>query len=121
LSQELLGSEVAESLVGADGVVSSLPVEQFLVELGDRERAGGDLIELLGRSAVGALDAAVQFGGARGQDEEADAALLASLFEDGGESASWRIAASPETKPPPWKWRGDGLRSRPSARPRRAP
>jgi len=44
LSQELVGREITESLVGADGVVSSLPVEEFLVELGDLERAGGDFI-----------------------------------------------------------------------------
>ena len=73
-----MGSEITQSLVGADGVVSSLPVEQFLVELGDRERAGGDLIKLLGMRAVGALDPAVQFGRARRQDEEADAALAGS-------------------------------------------
>jgi len=57
--------------VGADGVVNSLPVEEFLVELGDGERAGSDFIELLRRGAVGAFDVAVELGRARGQDEEA--------------------------------------------------
>ena len=38
--------------MGADGVVGPLPVLEFLVELGDLERAGGDLIKLL-RMPVG--------------------------------------------------------------------
>lgn len=62
LSQKLLGSEIAESLVGADGVVSPFPGTQLLVELGDLERAGGDLIELLRVSTVGAGDVVGQVG-----------------------------------------------------------
>ena len=50
--EELLRSSVAEGLMGADGVVGPLPVLEFLVELGDLERAGGDLIKLL-RMPVG--------------------------------------------------------------------
>ena len=56
MGEELLGSSVAEGLVGADGVVGPLPVLEFLVELGDLERAGGDLIKLLRMGALGALD-----------------------------------------------------------------
>jgi len=59
LGEELLGSSVAEGLVGADGVVGPLPVEQFLVELGDLERAGGDLIKLLRMGTLSALDGAL--------------------------------------------------------------
>ena len=42
---------------------------------------GGDLIELLRVSALGALDAAGQLGRARGQCEEADVVCLAGLLE----------------------------------------
>ena len=56
MGEELLGSSVAKGLVGADGVVGPLPVLEFLVELGDLERAGGDLIELLRVGTLGALD-----------------------------------------------------------------
>jgi hypothetical protein len=58
---------------------------EFLVELGDLERAGGDLIELLRVSTVGTLDVAIEFGGTRRQHEQAPAALLAGLREEGGE------------------------------------
>lgn len=40
MGEELVGSSVAEGLVGAEGVVGPLPVLEFLVELGDLERAG---------------------------------------------------------------------------------
>ena len=63
MGEELLRSSVAEGLVGADGAVGPLPVEQFLVEQGDLERAGGDLIELLGMGTLGPLNGAVEFGG----------------------------------------------------------
>jgi hypothetical protein len=44
-----------------------------VIELGDRERAGGDFKEPLGVGTVGAFDLAVEFGGARRQKEEAQA------------------------------------------------
>jgi hypothetical protein len=62
MGEELLRSSVAEGLMGADGVVGPLPVLEFLVEPGDLERAGGDLIEFLRMGALGALDRAVEFG-----------------------------------------------------------
>jgi len=40
LGEELVRGLVAKGLVGADAVVGPLPGEQFLVELGDLERAG---------------------------------------------------------------------------------
>jgi hypothetical protein len=62
LDEELLGSEVAESLVRTDSVVGSFPSLEFNIELGDRERAGVNFIELLRMSAVGSFDLAVEFG-----------------------------------------------------------
>src|SRR2546426_187982 len=56
LGEELQGSSVAEGLVEANGVIGSLPVEQFVVELGDLERAGGEIIKLLRVGGLGALD-----------------------------------------------------------------
>jgi transposase len=85
MGEELLRSSVAEGLMGADGVVGPLPVLEFLVERGDLERAGGDLIKLLRMGALGALDRAVEFGRAGRQDKEPQPALLAGVFEGGGE------------------------------------
>ena len=65
MGEELLGSSVTEGLVGADGIVDPLSVLPFLVELGDLERAGGDLIELLRVGVVGALDVAIELGRAQ--------------------------------------------------------
>lgn len=86
--EELEGSEITEGLVRAHGVVGLFPVLEFSIEFGDGKRKGGDLIELLGMSAVGAFDPDVEFGGAGRQDRELDAALQASLLEDGGELSS---------------------------------
>ena len=49
------------------------------------QRAGSDLLELLGMGAVGALDGAVEFGRTRGKHKQMQAALLAGEFELGGE------------------------------------
>ena len=38
-----MGSSVAQGLVRSDGVIGPFPVLPLLVELGDGERAGGDL------------------------------------------------------------------------------
>jgi hypothetical protein len=62
LGEELLRGLVAKGLVGADGVVGPLPVEQFLIGLGDLERAVGNLIELPRGGALGALNRAAEFG-----------------------------------------------------------
>jgi len=47
--------------VGADGVVNGLPVAEFAIELFHFQRAGCDLVELLGVGAVGASDGAVTY------------------------------------------------------------
>ena len=73
LSKELLRSSVAQGLVGADGVVGPLPLLPLLIELGDLERAGGDLLKLLRVGAVSALDVAIEFGGARRNNEHRQA------------------------------------------------
>ena len=39
-----------------DGIIGTFPGLEFAIELGDRERAGGDLIKLLGMGAVGSFD-----------------------------------------------------------------
>ena len=46
------------------------PLSQLTIESFHFQRAGGDLIELLGMGAVGAFDGAIEFGRARGQDEQ---------------------------------------------------
>ena len=53
----------------ADGIVDFFPVAEFAVEFFHLQRAGRDLIELLGVGAIGAFDGAVEFGGARRKDE----------------------------------------------------
>lgn len=68
-----------------DGVVNLFPLAQFAIEPFHLQRAGSDLVELLGVSAVGALDGTIELGGSRRQDEQVQAALLAGLLELGGE------------------------------------
>ncbi len=75
LGEELLGVSAAEGLVRAEGVVGPLPVEPFLVEVRNLERARSDFIELLGLGALGAFDGAVEFGRAGREDEPLQAAL----------------------------------------------
>ena len=69
----------------ADGVVDFFPLAQFAVEGFHLQRAGGDLIELLGVGAVGAFHGTVEFGRTRREHEQVQAALLAGLLELGGE------------------------------------
>ncbi len=76
-----MGGEIAESLMGADGVVGTFPVTQFAIQLFEFERIRGDLIKLLGVSAIGAFDRAVEFGRTGRQHEQVQPALLASLLE----------------------------------------
>src|SRR5436190_17546489 len=66
-------------------VVDPLPLSQLAVEFLHLQRAGRDLIKLLGVSPLGALDRAVELGRSRWQNEQAQAALLAGLLEVGGE------------------------------------
>jgi len=68
-----------------DGVVDLFPLPQLAIEFFHFQRAGRDLVELLGVGAVGAFDGAVELGRARGEHEQVQAALLASRFEVGGE------------------------------------
>jgi hypothetical protein len=70
------------------GIVDFSPVAEFAVKFIHLEGKSGDLIKLLGVGAVGAFDGAVEFGGARRQHEQVQSALLAGLFELGGELAS---------------------------------
>ncbi len=79
--QELLRGEIVERLVGTDRVVGVFPGAQLLVQLGDQPGAGGDLIEILLVGALGAFDAAVEFGGAGRQDKQAQAALVAWMTQ----------------------------------------
>ena len=69
----------------ADGIVDFFPVAEFAAEFFHLQRAGRDLVELLGVGAMGAFDGAVEFGRTWRQDEEVEAALLAGRFELGGE------------------------------------
>ena len=84
MSQELLRSEITQGLMGTDGVIGPFPGLEFVIELGDRERARGDFIKLLRVGAIGALHLAIKFGRARGQHEQTQAALLTGFFEESG-------------------------------------
>ena len=46
----------------AEGVVDVFPLAEFAIELFHFQRAGGDLVELFGMGAVGALDGTIEFG-----------------------------------------------------------
>jgi hypothetical protein len=69
-------------------VIDLFPLPQFAIELFHLQRAGRDLIELLGVSPFGALDRAVEFGKAWREHEQVQATLLASLLELSGELRS---------------------------------
>src|SRR5713226_3883623 len=68
----------------ADGVVDLFPMAEFSDEFLHFQRAGRNLVELLGVGARSALDRAVVFGRAWRENEQMEAALLAGLFELGG-------------------------------------
>src|ERR1019366_8016713 len=72
----------------ADGVVDFFPLPQLTIEFFHLQGAGRDLVELLGVGTVGTFNSAIEFGRAWRQHEQMQAALLASLFELGGELAS---------------------------------
>ncbi len=65
----------------ADGVVDLLPMPQLAIELFHLQRTGRDLVKLLAVGAMGAFDGAIEFGRARRQHEQVQAALPAGLFE----------------------------------------
>src|SRR6266849_5444706 len=72
----------------ADGVVDLFPMPEFAIEFFRFQGASGDLVELLGVGAVGAFDGTVEFGRARREHEQVQAALLASKFKLGGKLAA---------------------------------
>jgi hypothetical protein len=82
-----------EGLVGPDGVVRDLLGSELLAELTDGVRQVDHLVELLVVGAPGALDRAVELGGAGSQHEEQDAAFLAGALEVGLELV--RLALRP--------------------------
>src|SRR6266849_6370686 len=104
---------------------------EFAIEFFHLQGASGDLVELLGVGAVGAFDGAVEFGRARREHEQVQAALLASQFELSGKLAAAIdldrangkghavLQGNRGTQWRPKPWRGCGLESRPSARPHR--
>ena|SRR2546423_1120927 len=65
----------------ADGIVDFFPVAEFAVEFFHLQRAGHDLVELLGVGTIGALDGAIEFRRTGRKNEQMQTALLASLFE----------------------------------------
>ena len=69
----------------ANGGIDFFPLPQLAIEFVHLQRAGGDLLKFLSVGAVSAFDGAVEFGGARWQHEQTQAALLTRLFELGGE------------------------------------
>jgi len=66
--EELGRGEVAEGLMGADGMVGMLPGAEFSLQEGQGEMGPGDLVQLLGVRTMSAFDVAVEFMGGRGQD-----------------------------------------------------
>jgi hypothetical protein len=86
--EELLGGELAEGLVGADGVVDGFPGDELAIEGWDVHGWGLDLVELLGVSSLSPLDGAIELGRAWREDEEVDAPFLAFCFEGGSELAA---------------------------------
>src|SRR5881296_3381664 len=74
----------------ADGMVDFFPVAKFAVEFFHFQRAGRDLVELLGVGAVRAFDGSVEFGRTWRKNEQMEAALLAGRFELGGKLRAHR-------------------------------
>jgi hypothetical protein len=79
----LLRRELTEGLVRPDGVVAELLSEEEPAQLCQRIRRVKHLVELLFVGALGSLDAAVELGWARRQDEEAKPLLATGLLELG--------------------------------------
>ena len=70
MMEELKGSEVAEGLAGAYGLVDLLPVAKGLVERAHIQVAVVDLIELLRVGALGHFHMAIKLGRAGRKYEE---------------------------------------------------
>ena len=79
--EELERGEVAERLVGPDGVVFELPGAQRWRELSDASSHGGAGIELVAVGPVRAFDAPVELGATRREDEELEAPVTAGGLE----------------------------------------
>ena len=60
LAEELKGSEIAEGLVGTDGIVDGLPVAKGPVEGIHRQVTVVEFIELLGVGALGPFNMAIE-------------------------------------------------------------
>ena len=73
--------EVAEGLVGAHGVVDTLPSQQLPIQGSHLQGEVVDLIELLGIGALSPLHTTVELGGAGWEHEEPDTLLPAGFLE----------------------------------------
>ena len=73
--------EVAEGLVGAHGVVDTLPSQQIPIQGSHLQGEVVDLIELLGMGALSPLHTTVELGGAGWEHEEPDTLLPAGFLE----------------------------------------
>ena len=73
--------EVAEGLVGAHGVVDTLPSQQLPIQGSHLQGEVVDLIELLGMGALSPLHTTVELGGAGWEHEEPDTLLPAGFLE----------------------------------------
>lgn len=82
--QRLVGSEMVVRShpegCSASRRIGPFPLLKGTVEVGDFQLPIIELIELLAVSPLGSLYMAVELGGARWQDEEADSSLQAGLF-----------------------------------------
>ena len=81
--QVLVGSEVAQSLVGSDVIVDVLPLLQGLVEWGNIEVAVVGFMEFLHMGSVGSFHRTIKLGASGRQNEEVDTALEACCLEFG--------------------------------------
>ena len=81
--QKPLEDEIAEGLVGEDGVVGPLPKGEFLIQGGDLERARGDCIELLHVVRWTRTARPLSFRRAGWQHKQLQTTLLARSLEGG--------------------------------------
>ena len=79
----LVGSELAQTLVGSDVIVGVLPLLQGLVKWGNLQVAVVKFVELLGMGALSSLHRAIKLGASGRQNEEVDTALEACCLEFG--------------------------------------
>ncbi len=81
--EELGGGLVAQGLLGVEVIVDVCPSTQRRLQRRQVEVAVVALPELAAAGAVGAPDAAVELGGARGQHEEPNRSFLTGRFKLG--------------------------------------